>query len=111
MTANIEELWIDMLWEKHECFHHPARSETVALDGRTIRLWLPEYTPGFTVRAWAERGDLLFLLFQLDERYADAFLGAVVVARKTGEDAYTTVVWHELFPWALKHLGLTAKEA
>ncbi len=110
MTVNTEELWIDMLWEKHECLHYPTRAETVTLDGRIIRLLLPEYTPGFTVQAWAGRGDLLFLLFQLDERYADAFLGAVVVARKTAEDTYTTVVWHELYPWALKHLGLAMEE-
>jgi hypothetical protein len=106
MTKNIEEPWIDRLWEKHECFHYTPHSETVSLDGRTIRLLLPDYLPGFTVRAWAEQGDLLFLLFQLDERYGDAFLGAMVVARKTGENTYTTTIWHELFPWALKYLGL-----
>jgi len=110
MSGDPVQPWIDMLWEKHECFLYSARSETVTLDGRAIRLLLPEYMPGFTVRAWAERGDLLFLLLQLDVRYVDAFLGAVVVARKTGEDTYTTTVWHELYPYALKHLGLAPEE-
>lgn len=106
-----EEPWIDMLWEKHECFRYTPRSETVELDGRTIRLSLPEYMPGFTVRAWAERGDFLFLLFQLDQRWGDGFLGAVVVAQREAENTYKTFIWHELYPYALKHPGLTAEEA
>lgn len=109
MTTNTEEPWIDMLWEKHECFRYTPQLRTVELDGRSIRLLLPDYMPRFTVRAWAEQGDLLFLLFQLDQRYNDAFVGAVVVARKTEEDTYTTTIWHELYPYALKHLGLSVE--
>lgn len=105
------EIWIDILHEKHECFHLPARPELVELDGRSVRILFPEYTPRGTVQAWAAREDLLFLLLQLEEQYRDAHLGAVVVARKTGEDEYTAVVWHELFPYALKRLELTGDEA
>lgn len=110
MVQDAERPWVDCLWEKHECFDYTPRWEVVELDGRAIRLALPYYLPGFTVRAWAERGDLLFLLFQLHQRWADEFLGAVVVARKTGETAYATIIWHELYPWALKHVGLAEED-
>ncbi|MCZ7570698.1 MAG: hypothetical protein M5U01_19220 [Ardenticatenaceae bacterium] len=110
MTKSAERPWIDCLWEKHECYDYTPRIETVALDGRTIRLLLPSYMPRFTVLAWAEQGALLFLLLQLDQRYDDAFVGAVVLARKTEENSYTTTIWHELYPYALKSLGFAGED-
>lgn len=105
-----EEYWIDMLWEKHEYFTFTAREKTVKLDGQPVRLLLPEYTPAFTVKAWATRGALLFLVCQLELRFAGERIGAIIVARRTAEGAYATVVWHELYPHALKHLALTDEE-
>jgi len=102
--------WVDCLWEKHEYFTYTPRWETLELDGRAIRLSLPYYLPGFTVLAWAEREDLLFLLFQLDRRWGEGLLGAVVVAQRTAENTYTTVIWHELYPYALKHLGFVEED-
>ena len=110
MTRNADQLWVDMLWEKHECFRYTPQSQTVELDGRTIRLSLPDYLPGFTVLAWAEQGNFLFLLLQLDQRWGDGFLGAVVVAQREGENTYAAFIWHELYPYALKYLGLAAEE-
>lgn len=104
-----ERPWIDCLWEKHECYDYTPRTETVALDGRAIQLLLPCYMPRFTVLTWSERGALLFLLLQLEQRYHDAFVGAVVVARKTEENSYTTTIWHELYPYALKYLGFAGE--
>ncbi len=101
------ELWIDMLWEKHECFFFSAREVKVELDGRTVHLLLPEYMPAFTVKAWAERGELLFLVCQLELQFAGEFVGAIIVARRKEEGEYATVIWHELYPYALKYLGLT----
>ena len=33
-------------------------------------------------------------------------LGVLAVARRQPDGAYAVHVWHELYPWALKYLGL-----
>jgi hypothetical protein len=79
----------------------------VQLGDRAVTLAIPEYVPRFTVSAWSQQGDLLFLMVQLEERYGGEPVGGVIVARRKTETVYATNIWHELYPRTLRELGLT----
>ncbi|HEX6984393.1 MAG TPA: hypothetical protein VF170_03400 [Planctomycetaceae bacterium] len=109
MTPDDEELWIDQLLEKHECFtfdRYVARME-VEHDGERLTLLLPDYLARFEVVRTAGRGGVLFLLGRDEREFGRGErLGVLAVARRRPDGAYAVHVWHELYPWALKHLGL-----
>jgi hypothetical protein len=35
--------------------------------------------------------------------------GVLMIGRRTDVSTYTVHVWHELFPWALEHLGVSGR--
>lgn len=102
--------WVDCLWEKHECFDYTPREVSIKLNGRLVTLLVPSYVPDFEVLCHAQTRDLLFLILRLNvtEPYYELTMGVIVVARRLNnrEDVYATTIWHELFTWALKYLGL-----
>lgn len=102
--------WIDCLHEKHECWDYD-KPGTIAVEhaGRKIRVLVPSYLTEVKVLVSAESGPLLFLLGQATRKAYDEFAGVLMVAKHRDSDTYEVGVWHELYPWALRHLGLTQK--
>jgi hypothetical protein len=78
----------------------------VQLGDRAVSLAIPEYVPRFTVSAWSQQGDLLFLMVQLEEKCSGEYMGGIIVARRKTDTVYATNVWHELHPRTLRELGL-----
>lgn len=111
LPNGLEELWMDILREKHECFgtEHTSAVE-VSVSGRNVRLILPDYLAETEILVIAEREDLLFAIgrqnYSLDN---DGPLGVVMVARRHDSDTYLTHVWHELYPYVFKYLGLESR--
>ena len=109
-----EKLWVDCLLEKHECYTYDryATTREVEYDGRSYRIVLPDHLPSFEVVHAVEQGDLLSL-FGRDERTLrkDEYLGVLAVARRQADGTFVVHIWHELYPWALKYLGLEQNDA
>src|SRR5204863_7087512 len=107
MTLPKRPHWVDQLFEKHECFGYdePATVE-VQHAGRTVQVLVPSYLTDVQSLVTAESGPLLFVLGKQSQKYRDAHLGVLLVAKHREGDTYEVGVWHELFPWALKHLEL-----
>lgn len=106
MSNGEREPWVDMLWEKHETHRYTPVVVMVQLGERAVSLALPDSIPRFTVSAWSQQGDLLFLMVQLEEKCRGESTGGVVVARRKTETVYATNIWHELHPRTLRELGL-----
>ena len=55
----------------------------------------------------SETGELLFLVAKEPSGYPDMpYFGLLIVARRRNDGCYAAVVWHGLYPWAIKYLGL-----
>jgi hypothetical protein len=108
MAPERDPFWIDCLHEKHECwgYDHPQRIQ-VEHASRQLNIDLPNYLPRMEVKVTAESSDLLFLIGRQTKEYPGlGFPGVLMVARRQAGDTYAAVIWHELYPWALKYLGL-----
>jgi hypothetical protein len=111
--ANEPKYWVDELWEKHECggygiYSQPDRTE-IQLEGRGVTLVMPfKLDPSRIVSVTnSEGGELLYLIAKeprLDED--PPYVGVLIVARRRGIDEFAVVVWHILYGWALRYLGL-----
>jgi hypothetical protein len=77
------------------------------LAGRQIEIIVPRYLPATTILKCVEIDDALFAIGQSAEIYRDEPLGVMLLAKERDRDIYETVVWHEVFPRALKVLGFT----
>jgi hypothetical protein len=112
-TPSRKPYWIDRLWEKHECWTYgDSKSVGIELAGNPIYLFVPNYLPEFEVVTSARSGEPVFLIGRLneddeDDPYdLDGPLGVTVVARKQADDACSTVIWHEHYPYVFKYPGL-----
>ncbi len=109
--------WVDILDRKHEC--GPYLSSHVRLDvdhgGSTLHVWMPKTLPEWNrlkILTTAEAEGRLFLLASHRMRRHDSDgRGIVMIARRYEDGDYVVHVWHELYPWALTHLGLPAPDS
>ena len=99
--------WVDQLFEKHECrgYDNPSTIE-VEHAGRTIKVLVPRYLTDVQGLVTAETGSLLFILGKQSQKHRNEHLGVVLIAKYKEGDTYEVGVWHELFPQALRHLGV-----
>lgn len=108
MSARRSNVSIDLLQDAHEWLNLPSEHKREILHaGRAITLRLPECLAQFEVLKTALAGDLLFVIGRREERYRDARLGVVLIARRTEDNAFVVQVWHEIFPWTIEQLGFT----
>lgn len=99
--------WVDHLSEKHECFKYgETRTLSISHGGRAVRVTVPHWTDEFTPLVVSEAGDILTVVGRLHRDWNGKPLGVMFAAMRRGADEYEVGVWHELYPWALKHLGL-----
>lgn len=98
--------WVDCLEEKHECFPYgEARTISVDHGGHPIRLLAPDWVEDLTAMWTAEGSGVLTIIGRLNKDWNGKPLGVMLVAKRRDDEAYEVVVWHELYPYALKHLG------
>jgi hypothetical protein len=107
MARDERPYWLDQLFEKHECFPY-GESEILKteLDGHKIKVILPKYYPAATVIKCGLADSLLVIIGETTEEHLQSPMGVLIVAKQRDKNVYETVIWHELFPWALTHLGL-----
>ena len=104
--------WVDHLSDKHECFKYSeVRTATIVHDGRVLRVNVPDWADEFTPLTVSQAGDVLTIIGQLAREYNGKPLGVMLAAVRRTEDEYEVGIWHELYPWALKHLGLVPTTA
>jgi hypothetical protein len=110
--ARQEPPWLDELKRKHEC--GPSLSDyrtiTVTHEGEALRVRIPDNLNDperLEIRATVRTGDLLVLLGYHTQRGKDLCeRGILMVARRQDDGPHVVHVFHELYPWALTHLGL-----
>jgi hypothetical protein len=101
--------WVDHLAEKHECFSYgDAKTIAVEHNGRNLRVIVPEEAEDLIPLAVGEAGGLLTVVGRLEKNWNGRPLGILLVAKKRAEDEYEVGVWHELYPWALRHFGFVS---
>ena len=102
--------WVDCVYGKHECFSygHPA-TVTVLHDGRTLKVIVPDDLADVVPLVASLTDQMLFVLGRSSKpAWEGQRFGVVMVAKHREGDTYEVGVWHELFPWALKHFGFAA---
>jgi len=113
MTAGERERpWLDVLNRKHEC--GPTLSEYRTLDlvheGHPVRVRIPDNLidpERLEILATLGSGPLLTLIGHHTMKGKSPYeRGVLMVARADPEGTFIVHVWHELYPWALKYLGL-----
>lgn len=112
MPMPIEKLWLDCLHGKHECFEQGHLvTKPIEVDGVQLKLLLPDYRGAFTVLHAAQADELLYVVGANDEEsFDDKPPGVFVIARRLEGDTFAAHVWHEMYPYVFKHLGLSAPE-
>ena len=103
--------WVDQLYEKHECYPYgDPKKLKVKCDGENLSVLTPPFFPKVESLVVTRRDSHLFILGYFKVKYDDwNYFGALLVAKRIKDNEFETVVWHELFPWALEHLALTEK--
>jgi len=115
MTENREDRpWLDELNRKHEC--GPCLSDhrliDVTLRSEAVRVSIPDNLDEperLEIRAVLGDDRHLVLIGRhamTIEDSEDYERGILMVARRRDDGVYVVHVWHELYPWALKYLGL-----
>ena len=101
------KIWLDRLCEKHECFPHgDVVMKQIQVNSQTVSLAIPHSLARVAPLRTALADDVLFILGTDQEQSYDGLpLGVVIVARRSGPETFTTRVWHELYPWAIKYLA------
>jgi hypothetical protein len=111
MATEKQPYWVDHLEHKHECFSYSeAKTIEIGHNGRTLRVIVPDETAELTPLGVGEAGELLTVVGRLNKDWNGKPLGILLVAKKRGNEEYEVGVWHELYPWALKHLGFAPAE-
>ena len=107
MSTERPPYWVDHLEEKHECFSYgEATTIVIEHNERSLRVIVPAGSASVMPLVVAEADGVLTVVGRLDKQWNDKPLGILLVAKKRGDNEYEVGVWHELYPWALKHLGL-----
>jgi len=104
-----DELWMDVLHEKHECYtHRPLTEREITVAGRNVRLILPTYFADFECLSSASEGDLLFVVGRAKREWDGELFGIVIIARRVAEGTYHAHLWHETYPYLFKYLGISS---
>ena len=110
--------WLDELREKHECgpSYVPYRTMEVAHEGATLLVSLPDqldHPERLEVSVASENHSLLGRHLTLIGSYetergyfSDEPNVVLMAAHRRDDGPYVVHVWHDLYPWALDHLGL-----
>ncbi|MFZ8853917.1 hypothetical protein [Fervidibacter sp.] len=110
MEKQMPEFWIDCLHEKHECwtYERSRKPIPIKLGQRQVQLHMPSYLTNIEILVTAEHDGILFLLARNLSKWAQESEcdGVVMVAKKLDDENYAVAVWHELWGYALKYLGL-----
>lgn len=111
-----EDLWADILNRKHECYTTSSTPVEIDHEGRRLTLRMPNVLvqpERLELKAAFGSGEFLVVIGRHTMTgYDDPYeRGILMVARKRGETTYDVHVWHEMYPYALKYLGLTAEDA
>jgi hypothetical protein len=109
MTMSERELrpyWVDCVHGKHECWSYAdAGIVNATVNGRNVEIVVPDDLANVRVLVTADAGEMLFCFGRTEEQFINRFCGLVLVAKRVTEARYEVGVWHELYPWALKHFG------
>ncbi|MFA0752242.1 MAG: hypothetical protein SLRJCFUN_002645 [Candidatus Fervidibacter sp.] len=110
MKDDERKFWIDCLHEKHECWTYERFRTTIPITvkGKQVNLHLPSDLADIEVLVTAEHDGILFMLARNLRKWAQetGCDGVVMVAKKLDDENYAVAIWHELWGYALKHLGL-----
>jgi hypothetical protein len=106
------ELWNDVLHRKHECYSvRDVEVRECRLEGRPVTYRISEYLPKFQACTGAVQGDLLFLYGSTEEIFDKEHCCAMLIGRRADDGIYDVHVWHELYPYARKYLGIESPPA
>ena len=98
--------WIDQVLEKHECYpYRDTKTVSVLHNGVMIELVVPDYLPEFSILNTAESDGMLYCFGRTEQEHNGGFIDCLIVAKRCDEGRYEAGIWHELFPYALKHFG------
>jgi len=112
LEAQEEGPWLDVLNRKHECGPAYVAYRTLDLthEGQRLRVRIPDNLNDperLEIRGTIRSGDLLTLIGHHTMAGKDPYeRGVLMVARAAADGTFVVHVWHELYPWALKYLGL-----
>ncbi len=104
--------WVDVLNRKHECGPSLCRYRTIDVvhEGQAVRVRIPDNLNNperLEILATIATGPLLALIgYHTMEGQYPYERGVLMIARAESEGTFVVHVWHEMFPWALKYLGL-----
>jgi hypothetical protein len=111
-TGARERPWLDVLNRKHECGPSLSSYRTIDLvhEKQPIRVRIPDNLidpERLEILATLGSGPLLAPISHHTMKGKDPYeRGILMVARTEAEGTFVVHVWHELYPWALKYLGL-----
>lgn len=106
--------WLDILNRKHECgpsYSDPTPIEVIH-EGCPLTVLVPNvlnHPERLELRAVVASGEFVVLIGRHTLKDGDDPYerGVLMVARRGDDGRFTVHVWHELYPYALKYLGLT----
>lgn len=89
LPEGLEDVWVDLLREKHECFgvRHTAALD-IAAGGRRAQLVVPNHLSEVEVLTAVEHGDLLFALGRGGESFDDRPFGVIMAGRRHESGVY-----------------------
>ena len=91
MTQN--QPWCDLLIEKHECGLMTTRVEIVQIDGKSIRLEVPQWVSQFEVVEFSRSGDRLYLILKdLETVGWEEPQGIVVIATQKPDGSFAAIL-------------------
>jgi hypothetical protein len=112
-TGARERPWLDVLNRKHECGPSLSSYRTLDLthEGRPVRVRIPNNLVNperLEILATMSSGPLLTLIGHHTMAGKDPYERGVLMVARAAEPGgpFVVHVWHELYPWALKYLGL-----
>ncbi|MFN4179061.1 MAG: hypothetical protein ACK4I8_02010 [Armatimonadota bacterium] len=110
MQGSERKFWIDCLHEKHECWTYDQFRTTIPITvgGKEVQLHLPDSLPDTEILLTVEYDGILFIFARSLSKWAQEVEcdGVLMVAKRLDDENYAVAIWHELWGYALKHLGL-----
>ncbi len=110
MQSSERKFWIDCLHEKHECWTYDKFRTTIPITfgGKEFKLHLPDSLPDTEILLTVEHDEILIIFARSLSKWAQEAEcdGVLMVAKRLDDENYAVAIWHELWGYALKHLGL-----